>query len=206
MKILGISAFYHDSAAAIVIDGKIVVAVQEERFTRIKHDRNFPLRSIDYCLKYIEAEIGEIDRIVFYERPILKFKRLLKTYLGFAPQGHTSFAKAIPLWLTDRLFQKQQIIDALSIFGKFDKQRLSFSEHHLSHAASAFFPSPFAEAIVLTIDGVGESATTTIAEGKDNHLTITKELHFPHSLGMLYAAFTYYTGCELLTAKSEYRL
>jgi carbamoyltransferase len=197
MKILGISAFYHDSAAAVVIDGKIVVAVQEERFTRIKHDRNFPLRLIDYCLKYINAEIGEIDRIVFYERPILKFKRLLKTYLGFAPQGYTSFAKAIPLWLTDRLFQKQQIIDALSIFGKFDKQRLSFSEHHLSHAASAFFPSPFAEAIVLTIDGVGESATTTIAEGKDNNLTITKELHFPHSLGMLYAAFTYYTGFKI---------
>lgn len=197
MKILGISAFYHDSAAAIIVDGKIVAASQEERYTRVKHDRRFPLYAIDYCLKQVGASLEEIDYIVFHEKPLRKFNRLLKTYLGFAPRGYPSFAKAMPLWLTSKLYQKSNIIDALSTFGKFDSKKFLFSEHHLSHAASTFFPSPFQEATVLTVDGVGESATTTVAEGNGNQLKITKELHFPHSLGMLYAAFTYYTGFKV---------
>ncbi|NEQ12534.1 MAG: carbamoyltransferase [Moorea sp. SIO1G6] len=197
MKILGISAFYHDSAAAIVINGKIVAAAQEERFTRIKHDLRFPFNAIASCLKQAEIELHELDYVVFHEKPLRKFNRLVKTYLGFAPSGYTSFAKAIPLWLTNKLFQKGTILDALATFGSFDAKRLLFSEHHLSHAASAFFPSPFTEATVLTLDGVGESATTTVAKGNSNQLTITKELHFPHSLGMLYAAFTYYTGFKV---------
>ncbi|NEQ07193.1 MAG: carbamoyltransferase [Moorea sp. SIO2B7] len=197
MKILGISAFYHDSAAAIVINGKIVAAAQEERFTRIKHDLRFPFNAISSCLKQAEIELHELDYVVFHEKPLRKFNRLVKTYLGFAPSGYTSFAKAIPLWLTNKLFQKGTILDALATFGSFDAKRLLFSEHHLSHAASAFFPSPFTEATVLTLDGVGESATTTVAKGNSNQLTITKELHFPHSLGMLYAAFTYYTGFKV---------
>lgn len=197
MKILGISAFYHDSAAAILVDGKIVAASQEERFTRVKHDRRFPFHAINDCLKQAGLQLDELDYIVFHEKPLRKFNRLIKTYLALAPRGYTSFAKAMPLWLTNKIYQKSNILDALSTFGQFDAKRLLFSEHHLSHAASAFFPSPFDEATVLTIDGVGESATTTVAEGKDNQLTITKELHFPHSLGMLYAAFTYYTGFKV---------
>lgn len=197
MKILGISAFYHDSAAAIIVDGKIVAASQEERYTRVKQDRRFPLHAIDYCLKQVGVSLEELDYIVFHEKPLRKFNRLLKTYLGFAPRGYPSFAKAMPLWLTNKLYQKSNIIDALSTFGKFDSKKFLFSEHHLSHAASTFFPSPFQEATVLTVDGVGESATTTVAEGKGNQLKITKELHFPHSLGMLYAAFTYYTGFKV---------
>lgn len=197
IKILGISAFYHDSAAAILVDGKIGTASQEERFTRVKHDLRFPFHAIADCLKQVGIELDDLDYIVFHEKPLRKFNRLIKTYLGFAPRGYTSFAKAMPLWLTNKLYQKNNILDALSTFGKFDAKRLLFSEHHLSHAASAFFPSPFEEATVLTLDGVGESATTTVAQGKGNQLTITKELHFPHSLGMLYAAFTYYTGFKV---------
>ena len=197
MKILGISAFYHDSAAAILVDGKIGAASQEERFTRVKHDLRFPFHAIADCLKQVAIELDDLDYIVFHEKHLRKFNRLIKAYLGFAPRGYTSFAKAMPLWLTSKLYQKNNILDALSTFSKFDAKRLLFSEHHLSHAASAFFPSPFEEATVLTLDGVGESATTTVAQGKGNQLTITKELHFPHSLGMLYAAFTYYTGFKV---------
>lgn len=197
MKILGISAFYHDSAAAIVEDGKIVAAAQEERFTRVKHDRRFPLYAINYCLQEVGSKLDELDYLVFHEKPLRKFNRLIKTYLGFAPRGYTSFAKAMPLWLTNKLYQKENILDALLTFGRFDANKFLFSEHHLSHAASAFFPSPFEEATILTLDGVGESATTTVAQGQGNQLTITKELHFPHSLGMLYAAFTYYTGFKV---------
>jgi carbamoyltransferase len=197
MKILGISAFYHDSAAAILLDGKISAAAQEERFTRVKHDRRFPFQAISACLQQVGCQLDEMNYIVFHEKPFRKFNRLLKTYLGFAPDGYQSFAKAMPLWLTHKLYQKSNILESLSVFGQFDRQRLLFSEHHLSHAASAFFPSPFTEATVLTLDGVGESATTTVSEGQENQLTITKELHFPHSLGMLYAAFTYYTGFKV---------
>ncbi len=197
MKILGISAFYHDSAAAILIEGQIIAASQEERFTRVKHDRRFPVNAINNCLQQTGLKLEELNYIVFHEKPLRKFNRLIKTYLALAPQGYSSFAKAMPLWLTNKIYQKSNILHALSTFGSFDQKRLLFSEHHLSHAAAAFFPSPFQEATVLTIDGVGESATTTVAEGKDNQLTITKELHFPHSLGMLYAAFTYYTGFKV---------
>ncbi len=197
MKILGISAFYHDSAAALIIDGNIIAAAQEERFTRIKHDKNFPLAAIAYCLQAAGLTIEDIDIVIFYELPEKKFQRLLKTYLSFAPQGYTSFMKAMPLWLTEKLYQKQFIIKQLASFGKFRAERLQFTEHHLSHAASAFFPSPFEEASILVMDGVGEFATTTIAEGKGNQLTLTKQLNFPHSLGMLYAAFTYYLGFKI---------
>ncbi len=197
MKILGISAFYHDSAAALIIDGNIIAAAQEERFTRIKHDKNFPLAAIAYCLQAAGLSIEDIDIVIFYELPEKKFQRLLKTYLSFAPQGYTSFMKAMPLWLTEKLYQKQFIIKQLASFGKFRAERLQFTEHHLSHAASAFFPSPFEEASILVMDGVGEFATTTIAEGKGNQLTLTKQLNFPHSLGMLYAAFTYYLGFKI---------
>lgn len=197
MKILGISAFYHDSAAAIVIEGKIIAAASEERFTRIKHDKNFPNHAISYCLQQTGLTIEQLDLIVFYEKPLRKFKRLLKTYLGIAPKGYTSFARAMPLWLTNKLDQKNNILKALANFGKIDDRKLLFSEHHLSHAASAFFPSPFTEATVLVMDGVGESATTTVAKGKNNQLAITKELHFPHSLGLLYSAFTYNLGFKV---------
>lgn len=197
MKILGISAFYHDSAAALIIDGNIIAAAQEERFTRIKHDKNFPLAAIAYCLQAAGLTIEDIDIVIFYELPEKKFQRLLKTYLSFAPQGYTSFMKAIPLWLTEKLYQKQFIVKQLVSFGKFRAERLQFTEHHLSHAASAFFPSPFEQASILVMDGVGEFATTTIAEGKGNQLTLTKQLNFPHSLGMLYAAFTYYLGFKI---------
>lgn len=197
MKILGISAFYHDSAAALTIDGKIIAAAQEERFTRIKHDKKFPLAAIRYCLQEARLRIEEIDIVIFYEFPEKKFQRLLETYLSFAPQGYQSFMPAMTSWLTKKLYQKQFIIKQLSSFGKFSADRLQFTEHHLSHAASAFFPSPFNEASIFIMDGVGEFATTTIAEGKANHITITKQLNFPHSLGMLYAAFTYYLGFKI---------
>jgi len=197
MKILGISAFYHDSAAALIIDGNIIAAAQEERFTRIKHDKNFPLAAIAYCLQAAGLTIENIDIVIFYELPEKKFQRLLKTYLSFAPRGYTSFMKAMPLWLTEKLYQKQFIVKQLTSFGKFRAERLQFTEHHLSHAASAFFPSPFEQASILVMDGVGEFATTTIAEGKGNKITLTKQLNFPHSLGMLYAAFTYYLGFKI---------
>ncbi len=193
MRILGISAFYHDSAAALVCDGNIVAAAQEERFTRKKHDSRFPRHAIDYCLSEVG---GYFDYAVFYDKPFLKFERLLETYLAFAPRGFSSFRMAMPLWLREKLFLKDLLRKELKRFApKFDwDKRLLFSEHHLSHAASAFYPSPFEEAVVLTMDGVGEWATTSLAVGRGNDLKVLKEIHFPHSLGLLYSAFTYYTG------------
>ena len=204
--ILGVSAFYHDSAAALIKDGKIISAAQEERFTRKKHDSGFPINAINFILKFSNLKLNEIDHIVFYEKPFLKFERLLETYVAFAPKGFQSFSRAMPLWLKEKLFQKKFIFDYLkSIDNSFrDETKLLFSEHHLSHAASAFYPSPFEEAVILTADGVGEWATTTVAIGKKNNLEIKKELHFPHSLGLLYSAFTYYTGFKVNSG--EYKL
>ena len=205
-SILGISAFYHDSAAAILVDGRIIAAAQEERFTRKKHDSSFPFNAIKFVLKYSRLKLSEIDCIVFYEKPFLKFERLLETYVALAPKGFIQFAKAMPSWLREKLFQKKIIIDSLKKIEKNfnDEKKIYFSEHHLSHAASAFYPSPFEEAIVLTADGVGEWATTTVAIGKKNSLKIKKEIHFPHSLGLLYSAFTYYTGFKVNSG--EYKL
>jgi len=200
MNILGISAYYHDAAACLVIDGKIIAAVQEERFTRIKHDSSFPNHAISYCLKEAGICAKDLDHIVFYDKPFLKFERLLETYLAFAPRGFKSFATSLPVWLKDKLFQKSVITKAMTdLWGKDIHwgERLLFSEHHLSHAASAFFPSPFEEAAVLTMDGVGEWTTTSLAIGKGNNLDVIKEIHFPHSLGLLYSAFTYYTGFKV---------
>jgi carbamoyltransferase len=200
MKILGISAYYHDAAACLVVDGRIVAAAQEERFTRIKHDASFPARALAYCLAEGGLRASEIDHVVFYDKPFLKFERLLETYLAFAPSGFGSFARSLPVWLKDKLFQKQGITrDLTECFGDdIDwAQRLLFSEHHLSHAASAFYPSPFEEAAVLTLDGVGEWTTTSLAVGKGNHLAVHKEIRFPHSLGLLYSAFTQYTGFKV---------
>jgi carbamoyltransferase len=200
MNILGISAYYHDAAACLVIDGKIIAAVQEERFTRIKHDSSFPNHAISYCLKEAGISAKDLDHIVFYDKPFLKFERLLETYLAFAPRGFKSFATSLPVWLKDKLFQKSVITKAMTdLWGKDIRwgERLLFSEHHLSHAASAFFPSPFEEAAVLTMDGVGEWTTTSLAIGKGNNLDVIKEIHFPHSLGLLYSAFTYYTGFKV---------
>ncbi len=200
MRILGISAYYHDAAAALLVDGEIVAAAQEERFTRVKHDASFPIHAARYCLSAGGIEAAALDGIAFYDKPFLKFERLLETYLAFAPRGFRSFATALPVWLKDKLFQKRMIADALrDAFGKdIDwTQRLLFSEHHLSHAASAFFPSPFDEAAVLTMDGVGEWTTTSLAIGRGNDLKVLREIHFPHSLGLLYSAFTYYTGFKV---------
>ncbi len=204
--ILGISAFYHDSAAALIKDGNIISAAQEERFTRKKHDPGFPSNAIEFVLNFSNIKLSEVDHIVFYEKPFLKFERLLETYVAFAPKGFQSFSRAMPLWLREKLFQKKFIFDYLrNIDNEFkDDTKLLFSEHHLSHAASAFYPSPFEEAIILTADGVGEWATTTVAIGKKNDLQIKKELHFPHSLGLLYSAFTYYTGFKVNSG--EYKL
>ena len=199
INILGISAFYHDSAAAIIQDGEIVAAAQEERFSRLKHDSRFPKNAINYVLEEGKVELNNIDYIVFFEKPFLKFERLLETYLAFAPVGFKSFSLAMPIWLRQKLFQKKYLFDLLreqdSNFN--DIKKIKFSEHHFSHAASAFYPSPFDEAIILTLDGVGEWATTTVAHGKGNEITIIKEMHFPHSLGLLYSAFTYYTGFKV---------
>src|SRR5215467_10710626 len=186
MRVLGISAFYHDSAAALVEDGRIVAAAQEERFTRKKHDPSFPKNAIAYCLKEAGAELDELDHAVFYDKPFLKFERLLETYLAFAPRGFRSFQMALPLWLKEKLFQKTLLRDELRAFAPgFDwEKKLLFGEHHHSHAASAFYPSPFEEAVVLTMDGVGEWATTSVSHGSGNTLTMVKELHFPHSLGL----------------------
>ena len=205
-SILGISAFYHDSAASIVVDGKIVAAAQEERFTRIKHDANYPYNAVEFVLKFANLKLADIDHIVFFEKPFLKFERLLETYVAFAPKGFIQFTKAMPLWLRDKLFQKTQLINFLKKHDNSfkDDKKLFFSEHHLSHAASAFYPSPFNEAIVLTADGVGEWATTTVAIGQGRELEIKKEIHFPHSLGLLYSAFTYYTGFKVNSG--EYKL
>ncbi|TMI01728.1 MAG: hypothetical protein E6H43_08140 [Betaproteobacteria bacterium] len=206
MRILGISAFYHDSAAALLEDGRIVAAAQEERFTRKKHDARFPLHAIRYCLAEGGIAVGDLDRVVFYDKPFVKFERLLETYLSFAPRGYKTFRMAIPLWLREKLFLKDLLLKELrkiSGSGKWNEELL-FSEHHLSHAASAFFPSPFDEAIVLTMDGVGEWATTSAAIGRGNSLEVQKEIHFPHSLGFLYSAFTYYTGFKVNSG--EYKL
>ncbi len=199
MRILGISAFYHDSAAALVEDGRIVAAAQEERFTRKKHDAGFPRHAIEYCLGQCGGNLAEVDHIVFYDKPFLKFERLLETYLAFAPRGFSSFSKAIPLWLREKLFQKSLLKKQLKAYApSYDwERRLLFAEHHQSHAASAFFASPFEEAVVLTMDGVGEWATTSASFGTGNHLEMRKEIHFPHSLGLLYSAFTYYTGFKV---------
>ena len=198
-SILGISAFYHDSAAALIIDGEIIAAAQEERFTRKKHDANYPFNAVEYVLSEGKIKLNDIDHIVFFEKPFLKFERLLETYMAFAPRGFKSFSLSMPIWLREKLFQKKFLFDKLKLHDeKFNSiNKIKFSEHHYSHAASAFFPSPFEEAIILTLDGVGEWATTTVAIGKKNKLEIIKEIHFPHSLGLLYSAFTYYTGFKV---------
>ena len=203
---MGISAFYHDSAACILKDGKIIAAAQEERFTRKKHDPSYPYNAIEFVLNFANLKLSEVDKIVFFEKPFLKFERLLETYVGFAPKGFVSFAKAMPLWIKEKLFQKNFLFNKLKTHDEKYKsdENIFFSDHHLSHAASAFFPSPFKEAVVLTADGVGEWATTTVAVGKDNNLEIKKEIHFPHSLGLLYSAFTYYTGFKVNSG--EYKL
>ena len=205
-KILGISAFYHDSAAAIISNGKIIAAAQEERFTRKKHDSGYPFNAIEFVLKYSNSNISELDAIVFYEKPFLKFERLLETYVAFAPKGFIQFSKAMPSWLREKLFQKKLLINLIKQHDKKfnDSKKIFFSEHHLSHAASAFYPSPFDKAIILTADGVGEWATTTVAIGDKNNLEIKKEIHFPHSLGLLYSAFTYYIGFKVNSG--EYKL
>jgi len=204
--ILGISAFYHDSAATIVIDGKIISAAQEERFTRKKHDASYPYHAVEFVLNFSKLKLHQIDYIVFYEKPFLKFERLLETYVAFAPKGFRSFCMSIPLWIKEKLFQKKLIFNELKKHDENfnDINKIYFSEHHLSHAASAFYPSPFKEAIVLTADGVGEWGTTTVAVGKENKLEILKEIQFPHSLGLLYSAFTYYTGFKVNSG--EYKL
>ena len=196
MRILGISAFYHDSAAALIEDGRIAAAAQEERFTRKKHDSGFPAHAIRYCLDHVGGGLEGVDFVTFYDKPFLKFERLLETYLAFAPKGFQSFNMAMPIWLREKLFQKDLLRKKFKAFDpEFDwKNKLLFAEHHQSHAASAFFPSPFEEAAILTMDGVGEWATTSVARGQGNRLEMTKEIHFPHSLGLLYSAFTYYTG------------
>ena len=197
MKILGISAFYHDAAAALIVDGQIVAAAQEERFTRKKHDSGFPSNAVRFCLEFAKIPPDQLDQVAFYDKPFLKFERLLETYLAFAPRGFTSFKEALPLWLKEKLFQKSLLAKALrdAIGNGIDWQsKLLFSEHHLSHAASAFYPSPFESAAVLTMDGVGEWTTTSLALGKGKDLQVVREIHFPHSLGLLYSAFTYYTG------------
>ncbi|MDB9799594.1 hypothetical protein OAB48_01020, partial [Pelagibacteraceae bacterium] len=198
-SILGISAFYHDSAATLLVDGKIIAAAQEERFSRKKHDSRYPVNAINYVLSEAKIRLSEVDHVVFFEKPFLKFERLLETYLAFAPAGFRSFSLSMPIWLREKLFQKKYLFDKLKEQDNNfkDIKKIKFSEHHYSHAASAFFASPFKEAIVLTLDGVGEWATTTVAIGKENNLKIIKEIHFPHSLGLLYSSFTYYTGFKV---------
>ena len=206
MRVLGLSAFYHDSAAALVEDGRIVAAAQEERFTRKKFDAGYPRLAIDYCLSAGNIKLKDVDRVVFYDKPFIKFERLLETYLTYSPRGFTSFRMALPLWLREKLFQKSLLTDELkAVEPDFDwADRLTFCEHHLSHAASAFYPSPFDKAAVLTLDGVGEWTTTAVAVGNGKDLEIHKEIHFPHSLGLLYSAFTYYTGFKVNSG--EYKL
>src|SRR5512139_61934 len=199
MRVIGISAFYHDSAAALVDDDRIIAAAQEERFTRKKHDSSFPQNAIAYCLQEGKVSLDELDYVVFYDKPFLKFERLLETYVATAPRGFRSFKMAMPLWLREKLFQKSLLRGELKRFSENDdwKGRLLFCEHHLSHAASAFFPSPYEDAAILTMDGVGEWATTSAAMGSGNKLEVFQEIHFPHSLGLLYSAFTYYTGFKV---------
>lgn len=207
MLILGISAYYHDAAACLIENGKIIAAAQEERFTRVKHDPGFPLNAIEYCLAEGRIALSDIHFISFYDKPFLKFERLLETYLAFAPRGFLSFARSLPVWVKDKLFQKSVILKALrQLDSRIDdwERRLVFSEHHLSHAASAFFPSPFQRAAILTLDGVGEWTTTSLAAGKDHTIEVCKEIRFPHSIGLLYSAFTYYTGFRVNSG--EYKL
>ncbi len=205
-SILGISAFFHDSAACILKDGEIIAAAQEERFTRKKHDSSYPKNAINFVLGYAKLKLSQVDQIVFFEKPFLKFERLLETYVAFAPRGFASFSKAMPIWIKEKLFQKNLLFNKLKEHDESYKsdKNIFFSDHHLSHASSAFFPSPFEEAIVLTADGVGEWATTTVAVGKGNNLEIKKEIHFPHSLGLLYSAFTYFIGFKVNSG--EYKL
>jgi len=204
--ILGISAFYHDSAATLIHNGKIVAAAQEERFTRIKHDSSYPYHAVEFVLKFANLKLNDVESIVFYEKPFLKFERLLETYVAQAPKGFVQFSKAMPIWLKEKLFQKKMLYNMLQEHDENfkDENKIFFSEHHLSHAASAFYPSPFEEALILTADAVGEWATTTVAIGKKNSLEIKKEINFPHSLGLLYSAFTYYIGFKVNSG--EYKL
>ncbi|HLP22246.1 MAG TPA: carbamoyltransferase N-terminal domain-containing protein, partial [Chitinophagales bacterium] len=206
MTILGISAFYHDSAAAIIQDGRIIAAAQEERFTRVKHDPAFPLNAVQFCLKYAGVNINDLDAIVFYDKPLLKFERLLETYYGFAPKGLVSFIKSMPVWIKEKMFLKRIIHEELEKIEGYDKSKAKFlfPEHHLSHAASAFYSSPYQEAAILTIDGVGEWATASIGVGRGNSIEILKELRFPHSVGLLYSAFTYFLGFKVNSG--EYKL
>ncbi len=206
MRILGISAYYHDSAAALIVDGRIVAAAQEERFSRRKHDARFPSHAVRYCLQEAGIGLGDLDQVVFYDKPFLKFERLLETYVAFAPKGFRQFVNAMPVWLREKLFQKTELARHLKEFDPaFDAiGKLLFSEHHLSHAASAFYPSPFENAIILTMDGVGEWATTSVMKGEGNRITPLKEIHFPHSVGLLYSAFTYFTGFKVNSG--EYKL
>ncbi|MBB4189127.1 carbamoyltransferase family protein [Sinorhizobium terangae] len=206
MRVLGISAFYHDSAAALVEDGRVVAAAQEERFTRKKHDPSFPARAIEYCLAEAGCGMNDIDHVVFYDKPFLKFERLLETYLATSPRGFRSFKLAMPIWIKEKLFQKKLLRKDLGRLAGVKEWAgsLLFTEHHLAHAASAYFPAPFPRAAVLTMDGVGEWCTTSLGHGCDNHLEILKEIHFPHSLGLLYSAFTYYTGFKVNSG--EYKL
>ena len=205
MRILGISALYHDSAAALVADGEIIAAAQEERFTRKKHDAEFPHHAVEYCLEQAGITLQDVDQVIFYDKPFLKFERLIETYFAFAPRGYRSFAMSMPVWLREKLFQKGLLATELKkLDAEFSSAKLGFTEHHLSHAASAFYPSSFEEAAVLTMDGVGEWATTSLAIGKQNSLNILREIHFPHSLGLLYSAFTYYTGFKVNSG--EYKI
>jgi carbamoyltransferase len=200
MYILGISAFYHDSAACLLKDDHIVAAVQEERFTRIKNDAQFPVNAIKYCLQEAAISLHQVDHVVFYEKPFLKFERLVETYLAMAPKGIISFLKAMPLWIKSKIFQKRTIIDHLTAIDTqwvYADDKLLFTEHHQSHAASAFFPSPYKKALIITADGVGEWATTSVWMGEDNRIELLKEIKFPHSIGLLYSAFTYYLGFKV---------
>lgn len=206
MNILGISAYYHDSAAAILVDGEIIAAAQEERFSRKKHDASFPEQAIRYCLEEANLDLSMVDKVVFYDKPFLKFERLLETYYNYSPRGLASFVTAMPVWLSEKLFLKRSLRKGLKEIGEFDSQQqaLLFPEHHLSHAASAFYPSPFKEAVIVTVDGVGEWATASICLGKENQIKIVSEMHFPHSIGLLYSAFTYYLGFRVNSG--EYKL
>ena len=206
MKVLGLSAYYHDSAAARVGDGRIVAAAQEERFSRKKHDASFPEHAVRYCLGEAGIALHDLDHVVFYDKPFLKFERLLETYVAFAPMGFGQFVNAMPVWIKEKLFQKTELGKHLREFDpSFDYTgKLLFSEHHLSHAASAFYPSPFENALILTMDGVGEWATTSVMKGEGNRITPLKEIHFPHSVGLLYSAFTYFTGFKVNSG--EYKL
>jgi carbamoyltransferase len=205
-KILGISSFYHDSAATIIKDGNILAAAQEERFTRKKHDSSYPFNAVEFVLNYSNIKLNQLDSIVFYEKPFLKFERLLETFVGFAPKGFQQFSRAMPIWLKEKLFQKKLLVEKLKLHDENfnDTKKIFFSEHHLSHAASAFYPSPFSEAIILTADGVGEWATTTVAIGRENKIFMEKEIQFPHSLGLLYSAFTFHAGFKVNSG--EYKL